>query len=462
MTASDEPISESQPKRSAPAGCLIVFGSIFFVMGLLASYAALVIPIRDYWSAQSWLQRPCVILTAELQEVRGDDNSTWKAAFTYRYQFGNREYVGSQDNAFPSSGARRNAQRRLDQLPVGTETICWVNPRQPQQALLDRSLHWFNAFAGLFFALIFCGAGAGVAYLGWRQRKANRQGANRKGANRQGANQTGVNRKGVTRGSAAGLAGRLNRLDAAAASDADGSLPASLTDANWSSGVAGAAAAPGQPSAEDLADQQAAIPQRLKPAHTRLAGLLALLAFGCIWNGVVGVFLWVWYADPPFGNLWGRVGFGLFLLPFIFVGLLLILGVIRSVLSLVNPRITIALSSGAVPLGETIDVAWEVAGGWSRLNKLSIYIVGQEWARYVQGTDTRTDQSPFACIEVVSTANFDEIPFGTCSVTIPDQAMHTFEQPNNKIQWMVRVHGHIAWWPNVEEDFPFRVTPPVA
>src|SRR5690606_31662059 len=124
-------------------------------------YGALVVPMRSYSSAQGWKQRPCVILTTELQEVRGDDNSTWRAAFTYRYQFGNREFVGNQDNAFPSSGARRSAQRRLAQLAVGTETFCWVNPRQPHQALLDRSLHWFNALAGLFLAVVFCGAGAG-------------------------------------------------------------------------------------------------------------------------------------------------------------------------------------------------------------------------------------------------------------------------------------------------------------
>lgn len=445
MTISDESISEAQPTRSAPAGCLIVFGSVFLMAGLLASYAALAVPMHTYWSARSWPQRPCVILTAELEEVRGDDNSTWKAAFTYEYQFGNRQYVGSQDHAFSFSGSRHNAQRRLAELPVGTETLCWVNPSKPQQSLLDRSLHWFNALAGLFLGLIFCGFGGGVAYLGWRQRTASRK---------------GVAGQGTVPKRVAGHSRSFKHSDSTAASDTVKSLPASLTNSNWPSGTSDASIAISRLTAEDLADQQAAIPQRLKPAYTKLAALLALLVFCCIWNGVVGVFLWVWYTDPPFGNMWGRIGLGLFLLPFIFIGLLLLLGIIRTVLSLVNPRVTIALSSGAVPLGDAMDVAWEVAGGWSRINKLSINIVGQEWARYVQGTDTRTDQSPFACIEVVSTAKFDEIPFGTRSVTIPRQAMHTLDLPNNKIQWMVRVHGHIAWWPNVEEDFPFRVAPP--
>ena len=107
-----------------------------------------------------------------------------------------------------------------------------------------------------------------------------------------------------------------------------------------------------------------------------------------------------------------------------------------------------------------MDVAWEVRGGWWGLRKLSVHIVGHEWARYVQGTDTRTDQSPFACLEVVSTEKIDEIPFGTRCISIPLQSMHTLDEANNKIKWVVRVHGHIAWWPDVEEDFPFRVTPP--
>lgn len=256
------------------------------------------------------------------------------------------------------------------------------------------------------------------------------------------------------------LDGSLQQSDSIAASETVKSLPASLTNSNWSSAACDASSTTVGLTADDLADQQAAIPQRLKPTHTKLAELLALVVFSCIWNGVVGVFVWVWFTEPPFGSLWMRIGMGMFLLPFLFIGLLLVLGIIRALLSLVNPRVTIALSSGAVPLGDAMDVAWEVAGGWSRIDKLTINIVGQECARYVQGTDTRTDQSPFACIEVVSTAEFDEIPFGTRSVTIPLQAMHTLDQPNNKIQWLVRVHGHIAWWPNVEEDFAFRVTPP--
>ncbi len=447
MATSDESISEAQPKRSAPAGCLVVFGGIFFLVGLLASYGTLVVPIRSYWSAQSWTQRPCVILSTELKEVRGDDNTTWKAAFSYRYQFGNQQYVGNQDNAFSSSGSRTNAQRRLDQLPVGTETFCWVNPRQPQQALLDRSLQWSTALVGLLITVIFCGVGGGVAYLGWRQLASGRNSGRRKNAPPR---------------SAADLTAKENHLGATAARHADRSLPASLTNHHWSNAAVDVAPTSSLLTAEDLADQQAAIPQRLKPAHTKLAKLLAVLLACCFWNGVVGVFLWVLFADPPLGNMWGQVGLGLFLLPFVLIGLLLLLGLVRSFMSLVNPRITIALTSGAVPLGDTMEVAWEVAGGWSRLNKLSIYIVGQEWARYVQGTDTRTDQSPFACIEVVSTAQFDEIPFGTRSVTIPPQTMHSFDQANNKIEWVVRVHGHIAWWPDVEEDFAFRVTPPIA
>ncbi len=431
MATNEESISEAQTKRQLPAGCLIVFGGIFVAIGLLAAYSAFIVPMRSYWSARNWQQCPCVILTAELEESRGDDSSTWSAAFTYEYRFDNRPYVGKQDNLFPFSGSRSGAQQRLDQLPVGTETMCWVNPRQPQQALLDRSLHWVAALVSVMLAVIACGLGGVVGYLGWRQHASKRK--------RDTAILTDVK---------------------STSSIFDRDLPASLIQSNSLETGSTQSSGLNLLSADDLADQQAAGPQRLKPSQTKIGKLLTVVVMCCFWNGLTWAFVWAWINNPPIGNLWGRIGMGLFQLPFVVVGLLLVWGVLHTLMSLVNPAVSIALSSGAVPLGGNMDVAWEVRGGWWGLRKLSVHIVGHEWARYVQGTDTRTDQSPFVCLEVVSTEKVDEIPFGTRNISIPPQLMHTLDEANNKIKWVVRVQGHIAWWPDVEADFPFRVTPP--
>jgi len=214
--------------------------------------------------------------------------------------------------------------------------------------------------------------------------------------------------------------------------------------------------------AADLADKQFAVPQRLQPKHTRIARLLVMLFLAAFWNGIVSIFVYAAVFDAPFGNHWGQLGLSLFLIPFVLVGLALIGGCLHTLLSLFNPSVSVALSTGAPSLGGELDVAWEVSGGMRPLQRLSVVIVGQEWCRYVQGTDTKSDTSTFAVIEICTTNAQREILFGSRSITLPIDSMHSFDAPNNKIQWTVRVQGEIPWWPDVSEDFPFRVTPIIA
>ena len=37
--------------------------------------------------------------------------------------------------------------------------------------------------------------------------------------------------------------------------------------------------------------------------------------------------------------------------------------------------------------------------------------------------------------------------------------MHTFKAQRNKIKWRVAVRGEIPWFPDIYEEFEFRVTP---
>ena len=440
---SNTPISESGSKKGQPAGCLILFGSLFFLIGLFAFWNALIVPMRSYLSAQSWQQTPCTILTAQLKESQGDDTTTYSAEFTYEYHFAGAGYVGNQDNSFKSSGSRKSAMARLDALPVGIQTQCWVNPERPAQALLDRSIAWGPALGSLAILICFCGLGGGLAYYGLRTRRRQR----------------------IERAINDSLS-----LEPHATFSADsGASALSMTSragSDLSVSSTGTASARGQHSSdahattEDLADKQAAAPQRLKPQTTRIARLLVVVFLAAFWNGIVSIFVYAAIFDAPFDNQWGQMGLSLFLIPFVLVGLALIGGCLHTLVSMFNPSVSIALSTGAPSLGGELDVAWEVSGGLRSLQRLSVVIIGQEWCRYVQGTDTKTDTSTFAVVEICTTIDPREIAFGSRTMTLPIDTMHSFEAANNKTQWTVRVQGTIPWWPDVSEDFSFRVTPP--
>jgi hypothetical protein len=77
-----------------------------------------------WWTARDWSPARCTVL-------RADSNSN---VASYRYDFGGTGYessaIGVETEGFAASLARTT--------PVGAELDCWVNPRDPLQALLDR------------------------------------------------------------------------------------------------------------------------------------------------------------------------------------------------------------------------------------------------------------------------------------------------------------------------------------
>ena len=193
-------------------------------------------------------------------------------------------------------------------------------------------------------------------------------------------------------------------------------------------------------------------PQKLRPVESRLAKAIIIGLVGLFWNGIVSVFV---------AQIFNGAGWFLavFLIPFVLVGMVMIVGTVYQLMALTNPKVEVALSNGAVPLGQSIDVAWQLRGRIGRIRKLTLGIVGTEHATYTRGTSTYTDKSIFKTIELFSGSGPQEIEFGTCTVQIPIETMHTFKGTKNKIIWTIHVRGDIPWWPNIDDAFEFFVKP---
>ncbi len=208
---------------------------------------------------------------------------------------------------------------------------------------------------------------------------------------------------------------------------------------------------------QDQEDETWAVPQKLKPSQSRLITFLAVTGVCIFWNGLVSVFVFKIFSLNAFD--WSHVLFGLFLIPFVLVGVGLMLVVVYLFLGLFNPKVVIATSSGAVPMGGEVDIAWEVVGNAGRIKRLRISLHGEQYATYQRGTTTTTDKELFEVIPVFEATTPSDIEFGSATVRIPEATMHTFEAPRNKIVWSIVVSGDIPWWPDVNESFPIRVKP---
>jgi hypothetical protein len=194
----------------------------------------------------------------------------------------------------------------------------------------------------------------------------------------------------------------------------------------------------------------------LKPITTRTVKFVAFLLFALFWNGIVSVFLYQLFTSLRAGAF--EWFLALFLVPFVLVGVVVMVAAVVLGLQLANPRPVLEVSDGAIPLGAELKVRWTIDGAAHKLRGLRIELVGREEATYRRGTDSRTDREVFARIEVANDAS----PIreqGSAKVTIPADSMHSFDAPNNKIVWMVRVEGDIPNWPDSNDEFALTVLP---
>jgi len=193
----------------------------------------------------------------------------------------------------------------------------------------------------------------------------------------------------------------------------------------------------------------------LPPGQKPLMTFIFACVFALFWNGIVGLFLGIMLSDLENITIFPL----LFMIPFVLVGLGLIGFALYSFLAMFNPQPHLKLTPGAIPLGATAELEWTVIGTVQRITKFTLELQGQEVARYQQGTDTVTVTSVFEKIPLFEGSGPNEIRMGRVQIAFPEFTMHTFEAPNNKIQWLIKVKGEVPRWPDINLEFPVTVLP---
>jgi hypothetical protein len=191
--------------------------------------------------------------------------------------------------------------------------------------------------------------------------------------------------------------------------------------------------------------------------QTRAGTFVASIFMAVFWNGIVSVFLWQLISGAIKGPV--AIGMGLFLTPFVLIGLALLFAVGYSFLSLFNPSLEVTLDSHDIRLGDNISGKWRIGGGASRIKKFNVVLEGSERVVYAQGTSTKTDTSLFFQQIIFQTTTQREIERGSFEFKIPETTMHSFEAKHNQIVWSLLVRGEIARWPDLAEVFAINVLP---
>ena len=155
-------MADTSSRSRSGSGCLILFGAVFAVAGLLIGGFA-VNAVWHTYQARHWTAVEAKVLDTGLE--RGDD--TWRVTARYRYTVDGVDYESERvsfhsgsDNIGDFHQATHDHLRRL--MQTGTPATAYVNPAAPADAVLVRDVRWGLFGFMMLFPLVFGGAGAGI------------------------------------------------------------------------------------------------------------------------------------------------------------------------------------------------------------------------------------------------------------------------------------------------------------
>ena len=111
---------------------LSLFFLFFFAMGSLFE----VFLVREFGRAmgqRAWKKTPCTIVSSEVQE-RAGDKTPYLSPSSYQYEYAGRSYTGSAyKRNYSGSDKYSETQTLVQKYPPGSDSFCYVNPRQSRR-----------------------------------------------------------------------------------------------------------------------------------------------------------------------------------------------------------------------------------------------------------------------------------------------------------------------------------------
>ena len=126
----------------------------------------------DAWQMRAWQPVPATVISGGYRTSSGDSD-TFEAYADYQYFWNGQRYSG--DRVSISSGAdnigdyQTDMGRRLTRAQrTGEPITVYVNPEQPGESIVDRTLRWGLLGFKSIFLIVFGGVGFGLLYAVFR------------------------------------------------------------------------------------------------------------------------------------------------------------------------------------------------------------------------------------------------------------------------------------------------------
>jgi len=171
--AEAKPIAPIAPRTKGRSKyAMAAFFALFAVAGGAMLYPLGIRPIAKIIDAKNWLPMPCKVLRAEVRDHDSDDGTTYSAYILYQYEFNGQTYKCDRyDFLGGSSSGYEGKARVVERYRTAANPVCYVNPKDPSEAVLKRGFHAKLLLA--LFPLPFLLVGIGGVVHALRGKKDN-------------------------------------------------------------------------------------------------------------------------------------------------------------------------------------------------------------------------------------------------------------------------------------------------
>lgn len=162
LRAKRDPKAVAALVANAPAKRVVkrVAMTLLIVSLVLTTYFLGVQPLLLFEGARHWRALPCTVVASRTRARSHDMRTGYSALIVFRYQLDGRERAsGDYELVENDSRSLGDAAGIVERYPPGAQTTCYVDPRNPARAVIDRSLPKVAPFALLPLGILIT--------LGW-------------------------------------------------------------------------------------------------------------------------------------------------------------------------------------------------------------------------------------------------------------------------------------------------------
>lgn len=390
------PISQKGLKSSLVKILAFYFCFFFLLFFSIPFFLTVIRPLPNLISSLNWKETPCTVISCEPNTAGAGINGV---NIQYRYEHAGLNYESTRYSFLSGSKNYEEVAELTKRLKPGTVAICYVNPNDPTQAVIENRWELISSHLSLLtLSLVYLTAALVffVLLFDWlRQRKS----------------------------------------------------PTELAKETPISTV------------ESIPVEVGGFSPVIKKTSNKKA-FLFLVVFTICLCGMFGVGIWQALIKPGktplipliiFGAIFGLLSLGLT----IHAGLKLLNPQIQ--LSTNPTQLSIgekfSLKWGLSGRADKIQKFQIKLQG----QELISYTVSNSSIGSKSRRHTVTKTNSFFEASMIETEKKREMEFGTTEFTIPDNLVPSLEAGSSQIRWSILVHGEIPGFPDIEEEFPLHV-----